>query len=118
MGDSGSPLGCRSPLTPEKLVHELPRWLEFILNSSHESSHATEDYVGWIITTVDGNTIGPVTGILPGIANDNLIVQGTQGEILIPVIDDVIVAANTATGTIVIEPMEGLLDLNARKPKS
>ena len=65
----------------------------------------------------DGNSIGPVAGFLPGIANDNLIVQGDTGEILIPLIDDVIVSIDEDSRTIVIEPMEGLLDLNAKKPK-
>jgi len=43
-------------------------------------------------------------------ANEVLAVDGSNGEVLIPLIDDVIETIDHENRRVVIEPMEGLLD--------
>ncbi|MBN1176622.1 MAG: 16S rRNA processing protein RimM [Dehalococcoidales bacterium] len=75
-----------------------------------------DQIIGLQVETTGGEYIGYVTDILTGVSNDNFIVKSESGEILIPVIEDVIQSIDLATRTIIIEPMEGLLDLNMKKP--
>ncbi len=91
--------------------------MEHVLNASSDNYHSPDDYIGWNVVTKDGDNPGQVIDYLPGIANDNLIVQGETGEILIPLIADVIVSIDTERREIVIDPIEGLLDLNVKKPR-
>ena len=47
-------------------------------------------------------------------SNDNYVVDGASGEILIPAIADVVKSVDLDKGRIVIEPIEGLLSLNQK----
>jgi len=78
-----------------------------------EFDHA--DLVGLRVCTSLGQDIGPVREVLWSPANDNLVVDGPAGEVLVPFIEDVILAVDLSAGTITIEPIEGLLDLNEKK---
>jgi len=78
-----------------------------------EFDHA--DLIGLTVRTPDGRTIGTVREVMWGSANDNLVVVSASGEILIPFIEDVILAVDLPGKTITIEPIEGLLDLNEKK---
>ena len=70
--------------------------------------------IGLEVRTDGGELLGNITGILTAESNDNYIVRGAKGEILIPVIEDVIKSVDLDKGTIVIEPIEGLLSLNQK----
>ncbi len=72
--------------------------------------------IGLKVRTTGGELLGSVTEVLTGRSNDNYIVRGEYGEVLIPAIEDVIKAIDLEQGYITIEPMEGLLDLNQKKP--
>ena len=80
--------------------------------------HLPEEYyrhdqiIGLSVRTTDGKTIGTITEILTGKSNDNYIVQSPTGEILIPAIEDVIESIDLEGGFIIIEAIDGLLDLN------
>ncbi len=65
---------------------------------------------GLKVTLTSGESLGEVVEVftLPG-ANDVLVVHGPRGEVLIPVIEDVIVAIDLEAGQIRIHPMPGLL---------
>ncbi len=65
--------------------------------------------IGLEVWTTQGELLGTVTEILTAESNDNYIVHGTQGEILIPAIEDVVKSIDLNEGRIVIEPIEGLL---------
>ena len=78
-----------------------------------EFDHA--DLIGLTVRTPDGRILGPVREVMWGSANDNLIVVAPAGEVLIPFIEDVILAVDIPGATITIEPIEGLLDLNEKK---
>ena len=72
--------------------------------------------IGLQVRTTQGELLGSITEILTGKSNDNYIVQGDQGEILIPAIEDVIKSVDLEQGCITIEAIEGLLSLNKKKP--
>ena len=69
---------------------------------------------GLEVWTTQGELLGTVTEILTADSNDNYVVRGAKGEILIPAIEDVIKSIDLNKGCIVIEPIEGLLSLNQK----
>ena len=70
--------------------------------------------IGLEVWTTQGELLGTVTEILTADSNDNYVVRGAKGEILIPAIEDVIKSIDLNKGYIVIEPIEGLLSLNQK----
>lgn len=66
---------------------------------------------GLDVVTDTGDLLGEIVEVLtvPG-ANDVFVVHGPRGEILIPVIEDVIIALDLEAGHIKIHPLPGLLD--------
>ena len=70
--------------------------------------------VGLEVWTTRGELLGNITEILTAESNDNYVVSGTGGEILIPAIEDVVKSIDLNNGRIVIEPIEGLLSLNQK----
>jgi 16S rRNA processing protein RimM len=75
-----------------------------------EGEYFWHDVVGLTVVTDEGQTIGRVTSILRTGANDVYVVATDQGEVLIPVIEQVIVEISPERDLIVIKPMPGLLD--------
>jgi len=68
--------------------------------------------IGLEVWTTRGEQLGRVTEILASQSNDIYIVHGNRGEILIPAIADVIKSIDLNQGRLIIEPIEGLLNLN------
>ncbi len=62
--------------------------------------------------------MGNITEILTAESNDNYVVKGNEGEILIPAIEDVVKSIDLNKGRIVIEAIPGLLSLNQKTAKS
>ena len=85
-------------------------------NSLPEDQYYYDQIIGLKVKTTSGELIGTITDILTGESNDNYIVQGERGEVLIPAIEDVIQSIDLEGGEVLIEPLEGLLDLNVKKP--
>jgi 16S rRNA processing protein RimM len=71
------------------------------------------DLVGCRVETRNGATIGVVKGVEGTVGASRLVVAGAAGEILIPLAVDICTTIDVAARRIVIEPPEGLLDLNA-----
>ena len=68
------------------------------------------ELVGLKVVTAAGEELGEVRGIQETGSNDVLIVGGAGGrEIMIPAIDDVIVEVDVEAGTIVVNPIPGLV---------
>ncbi len=65
--------------------------------------------IGLEVRTTQGELLGNVTEILSTPSNDNYVVSGAKGEILIPAIEDVIKSIDLDKGCLIIEPIEGLL---------
>jgi len=70
--------------------------------------------IGLEVRTTGGELLGNITGILSTKSNDNYIVHGTKGEILIPAIEDVVKSIDLDRSSMTVEPIEGLLNLNKK----
>ena len=70
--------------------------------------------IGLKVWTTNGEVVGNITGVLTTPGNDNYIVSGARGEILIPAIADVIKSIDLNQKRMTIEPVAGLLTLNEK----
>jgi 16S rRNA processing protein RimM len=80
------------------------------LGEAGEGLHFWADLEGLAVVTVAGEALGKVTGLLETGAVDVLVVTGGRGEVLVPLAPYVTV--DRAAGKVVVDPPEGLLDLD------
>ena len=73
--------------------------------------------IGLEVWTTQGEPLGNITEVLTAESNDNYVVSGAKGEILIPAIEDVVKSIDLKNRRIVIEAIEGLLSLNKKAAK-
>jgi 16S rRNA processing protein RimM len=73
--------------------------------------------VGLNVVTGDGREIGVVTDVLTSSANDIYVVEGKDGEVLIPATEDIIKSIDVEKKMMIIEALPGLLDLNKKTGK-
>jgi 16S rRNA processing protein RimM len=73
------------------------------------------DLIDCSVVTSDGEAIGRVMSVEGNAAGSRLVVQGRAGEILIPLAEGICIEVDVAARKIVVEPPEGLLDLNVTK---
>ena len=78
-------------------------------------SYYHHDLVGCTIVTPDGETIGRVRSVDGEGAGSRLVVEHTNGEVLIPLVEGICVTVDVAGRQIVVAPPEGLLELNVTK---
>jgi 16S rRNA processing protein RimM len=71
------------------------------------------DLVGCRVETRQGEVVGVVAGVEGGVGDSRLVVPGPRGEILIPLASAICPVVDVAARRIVVDPPEGLLDLNA-----
>ncbi len=71
--------------------------------------------IGLRVVTTGGEPLGEIKEILAGKSSDTYVIQSTEGEILIPAIEDVVRSVDLERGIMEIEPMAGLLELNRKK---
>jgi len=71
------------------------------------------DLVGCQVVTGAGDAVGTVESVEGTLAGSRLVVAGAKGEILIPLATEICRTIDVAGKRIVIEPPEGLLDLNS-----
>jgi 16S rRNA processing protein RimM len=71
------------------------------------------DLVGCRVETRDGRDIGVVADVEGTFGGSRLVVRGASGEVLIPLAAEICTAIDLASKSIVVDPPEGLLDLNA-----
>jgi 16S rRNA processing protein RimM len=77
-----------------------------------EGTFYHHDLVGCRVVTKDGREVGMVEGVEGTFGGSRLIVAGGTGEILIPLARDICPTIDIAGKRIVVDPPEGLLDLN------
>lgn len=75
------------------------------------------DLVGCLVETRDGTPIGLVRDVEGTVNESRLVVAAANGEVLVPLAAAICTAIDPAAKRIVIDPPEGLLELNAR-PKA
>lgn len=69
------------------------------------------DLIGLRVVTIDGVEVGTLADIFETGSNDVYVVRKDKREYLIPAIAAVIKSVDLAGGTMVITPLDGLLDL-------
>lgn len=71
------------------------------------------DLAGCQVVTIDGTVVGTVRDVEGAMTGSRLVVQSVDGaEVLIPLADEICVSIAPAERRIVIDPPEGLLELN------
>jgi 16S rRNA processing protein RimM len=73
-------------------------------------SYFIHDIVGMEVLTDQGEVVGDIKEVLQMPANDVWVVARGKNEILIPAVKEVIVSVDMQRRTVVIHPMEGLLE--------
>ena len=88
------------------------------LASLPEGTFYRHDLVGCRVETRLGDPVGVVSGVEGPLGGSRLVVVGAAGEVLIPFASEICTAIDPAAKRIVVDPPEGLLDLNvARRMK-
>lgn len=76
------------------------------------------DLVGCDVKDTAGRAIGRVTDVEGPMEQSRLVVAGPKGELLIPMAEGICVSVDTAAKTIVVDPPDGLLEVNERASES
>jgi 16S rRNA processing protein RimM len=72
------------------------------------------DLVGCRVVTTAGQDVGVVTGVEGTMGGSRLVVAGAAGEVLVPFVTEICPEIDPANKRIVIDPPDGLVELNAR----
>jgi len=78
-----------------------------------DDTYYHHDLVGCVVVTEDGRSVGSVEGVEGTLRGSRLIVRDGGREILIPLAKDICRTIDIAGKRIVIDPPDGLLELNA-----
>jgi 16S rRNA processing protein RimM len=70
------------------------------------------DLLGCVVDTVGGERVGDVARVDLGSGTPLLAVQGTRGEVLVPLVEGLCRTVDVAGKRILIDPPDGLLELN------
>ena len=70
------------------------------------------DLVGCEVRDRDGRSIGRVKAVEGPLERSRLVVSGDRGEVLIPLVAGICTSIDPAGQVIVVDPPEGLIDLN------
>ncbi|MBN2247433.1 MAG: 16S rRNA processing protein RimM [Coriobacteriia bacterium] len=96
-------------------AHEIVgRWLLAASDAFPEDQGAASDVIGYAVTDARRGYLGVVTDIIVTGANDVLVVdEGPFGQVLLPVIDQVVRDVDDAAGSIAVVLLDGLIDEEA-----
>ncbi len=95
--DTASALnGCEILVRTEDLP---PQWEEF----------EDHDALGLMVTDVERGELGEIVEVIETGANDVWVVEGRFGEVLLPVIDDVILSVDYEAQTVQVRLLDGLM---------
>jgi len=99
----------------ERLVRKELRIPTEALASLDEGVYYRHDLVGCQVTTIGGTTVGVVRRVEAGPGPSRLVVRSAEGDdIEVPFAADICVRVDPPARSIVIDPPEGLLDLNRK----
>lgn len=79
-----------------------------------EGTFYRHDLVGCGVETLAGEIVGVVRDVEGTMGGSRLVVDTPRGEVLVPLASEICTTIDPARKRIVIDPPEGLLDLNAR----
>jgi 16S rRNA processing protein RimM len=94
----------------ESVVGMLASLPEEVLPAPGPGEFYYYEMVGFRVRTTAGVELGTIVETIDTGSNDVWVVRANEREILIPVIADVVRRIDRATGTVTIEPLDGLLD--------
>ena len=92
-----------------ELVGRLVRTDEHNLPPKEEDEYYWVELIGLKVRTSDGRYLGKIAQITPTGANDVLHVEGPYGEVLLPMIDDVVMTVDLQSNEMTVDPLEGLI---------
>jgi 16S rRNA processing protein RimM len=72
------------------------------------------DLVGCRVETTTGELVGDVTSVEGELGSSRVVVAGSGGDVLIPLAQAICVEIDIAARRIVVDPPDGLLELNRR----
>ncbi len=101
--------GIESPEDAAKLAGKLVRIDAENLPPKGEDEYYWFELIGMKVCTVEGRELGHITHITPTGANDVLQVEGPAGEVLLPMIEEVVVSIDIAKNIMIVDPLEGLI---------
>jgi 16S rRNA processing protein RimM len=78
-----------------------------------EGSFYHHDLVGCAVETRSGGRIGVVSAVEGDLGGSRLVIETGAGEVLVPLARNICTTIDPSRKRIVVEPPEGLLDLNA-----
>jgi 16S rRNA processing protein RimM len=78
-----------------------------------QSGYYVHDLVGCEVVTTSGTAIGRVTSVHLGSGPPLLVIDGATGEVLVPLAQEICRVVDVAGKRIVVEPIDGLVELNA-----
>jgi len=87
---------------------------EGALRALDEGVYYRHQLIGCAVETTAGRRVGEVVRVDGGAAGSLLAIDGPRGEILIPLAVDIATQVDVAAKRIVINPPDGLLELNER----
>ena len=84
------------------------------LQSLENGAYYQHQLVGCNVSTVGGDRVGEVVRVDGGAGGSLLAVRGARGEVLVPLAQHICVEIDVAARRIVIDPPDGLLELNEK----
>ena len=72
------------------------------------------ELVGCEVQDTAGRLVGAVSGVQGPLERSHLVVDGPRGEVLIPLVDEICTRVDPGKRLIVINPIDGLIDVNER----
>jgi 16S rRNA processing protein RimM len=85
------------------------------LRTLPEGSYYEHDLIGCVVTTTDGRVVGPVRDVERGAGALRLVIGQGRDEVQVPFVEAICVEVDVAGRRIVVDPPEGLLDVNASR---
>lgn len=101
--------GIETPEQARLLAGALVKTDEKNLPPKEEDEYYWFELIGLNVVTPTGRDLGKITNLIETGANDVLQVEGPHGEILIPMIEDVVKEIDTENGHMIVDPPEGLI---------
>jgi 16S rRNA processing protein RimM len=101
--------GVDTPEQARELTGCLVKTYEQNLPPKEEDEYYWFELIGMKVSTVDGRYLGTISRITATGANDVLHVDGDLGEVLLPMIEDVVIDVNTDLKEMIVDPLEGLI---------
>jgi 16S rRNA processing protein RimM len=106
--------GVESMTDAEALAGTELRVPESALSELPHGTYYHHELIGCEVRRQDGTVVGRVKGIEGPMNGITLVVEGRHGEVLIPLASDICVSIDTKRQVIMIEPPEGLVELNEK----